>query len=70
MADLALPHVDGPYPKGYKAISWVGALILKASITNQAVNRDLSRVTSMLAHPGSLARPGLLLRALLAGVRG
>lgn len=70
LADLALPHVDGPYPKGYKAISWVGALILKASITNQAVNRELSRVTTMLAHPGSLARPGLLLRALLAGARG
>jgi 2-polyprenyl-6-methoxyphenol hydroxylase-like FAD-dependent oxidoreductase len=69
MADLALPHVDGPYPRGYRAIQWAGGLIFKASIKDQAVNRRLGQVTTMLAHPSALTSPGLLLRALAAGVR-
>ena len=69
MADLALPHVDGPYPRGYPAIRWASGLVFKASLKDQAVNRRLNQVTMMLAHPSSLARPGVLLRALTAGAR-
>ena len=70
MADLALPHVDGPYPKGYRAIQWASGLIFRAAIKDKAVNRRLGQVTTMLAHPSALARPGFLLRALASGVCG
>jgi 2-polyprenyl-6-methoxyphenol hydroxylase-like FAD-dependent oxidoreductase len=69
MADLALPHVDGPYPRGYRAIRWASGLIFRASMKDQAVNRRLGQVTTMLAHPSSLTRPGFLLRALATGAR-
>jgi 2-polyprenyl-6-methoxyphenol hydroxylase-like FAD-dependent oxidoreductase len=69
MADLALPHVDGPYPRGYRAIRWASGLIFKASMKDQAVNRRLGQVTTMLAHPSALAGPRLLLRALAVGAR-
>ena len=59
MADLALPHVDGPYPRGYPAIRWASGLVFKASLKDQAVNRRLNQVTMMLAHPSSLAWPGV-----------
>lgn len=69
MADLALPHVDGPYPRGYRLIRWAGDLVFKASLTDAAVNRRLGQVTTMQAHPSALNRPGFLLRALAAGAR-
>jgi 2-polyprenyl-6-methoxyphenol hydroxylase-like FAD-dependent oxidoreductase len=70
MADLALPHVDGPYPRGYRALQWVSGLIFKASMRDQTVNRRLGQVTTMLAHPSALAEPRFLLRALAVGARG
>ena len=70
MPDLGLPHVDGPYPKGYKAIRWASGLIFKASRKDKALNRSLGRVTTMLDHPSSLTSPRILFRALAAGVRG
>jgi 2-polyprenyl-6-methoxyphenol hydroxylase-like FAD-dependent oxidoreductase len=69
MADLALPHVDGPYPRGYKAIQWASGRIFAASMKDQRVNKRLGQVTQMLAHPSALTSPGFLLRALTA-VRG
>ena len=69
-ADLALPHVDGPYPKGYRLIRWGSGLVFKASMRDQAVNRRLGQVTTMLAHPSALTSPRFLLRALAAAVRG
>ncbi|MDY7089874.1 MAG: FAD-dependent monooxygenase [Actinomycetota bacterium] len=69
MADLALPHVDGPYPKGYKAIQWVTGLIFKASMRDHSVSRRLGQVTTMLEHPSALARPRFLLRAMAIGAR-
>ncbi|MBL7255472.1 FAD-dependent oxidoreductase [Paractinoplanes lichenicola] len=69
MADLALPHVDGPYPKGYKAIQWVTGLIFKASMRDQSINQRLGQVTTMLEHPSALAQPRFLLRALAIGAR-
>ena len=64
LADLALPHVDGPYPRGYKAIEWVGSVIYQASMVDRQVLDRLSKVTAMLDHPNALMAPGLLLRAL------
>ncbi|GAA2704620.1 FAD-dependent oxidoreductase [Actinoplanes palleronii] len=69
MADLALPHVDGPYPRGYRGIQWASGLIFKASMRDQRVNHRLGQVTTMLAHPSSLTSPGFLLRALAIGAR-
>ncbi|GIF15980.1 FAD-dependent oxidoreductase [Actinoplanes teichomyceticus] len=68
-ADLALPHVDGPYPPGYRAMRRVSRLIAEAAARDPAVNRRVGRVTAMLAHPSSLSGPGLLLRALAAAAR-
>ncbi|MDT5041124.1 MAG: hypothetical protein QOE51_2109 [Actinoplanes sp.] len=53
MSDLALPHVEGPYPKGYKAIRWASGLIFKASLRDRAMSQQLDKVTAMLAHPSS-----------------
>ncbi|MFC3739452.1 FAD-dependent oxidoreductase [Paractinoplanes deccanensis] len=69
MADLALPHVDGPYPAGYRAIRWASGLIFKASMRDQAVNHRLGQVTTMLAHPSALTSPRFLVRALSIGAR-
>jgi 2-polyprenyl-6-methoxyphenol hydroxylase-like FAD-dependent oxidoreductase len=69
MADLALPHVDGPYPRGYRAIQWASGLIFKASMRDRTVNQRLGQVTTMLAHPSALTSPGFLLRALALGAR-
>jgi 2-polyprenyl-6-methoxyphenol hydroxylase-like FAD-dependent oxidoreductase len=69
MADLALPHVDGPYPKGYKAIQWITGLVFKASMRDQSINQRLGQVTTMLEHPSALAQPKFLLRALAIGAR-
>jgi 2-polyprenyl-6-methoxyphenol hydroxylase-like FAD-dependent oxidoreductase len=69
-ADLALPHVDGPYPRGYQLISGIGNLIFAMAAADRELNRRMSMVTTMLAHPSSLARPDVVLRALLARARG
>ncbi|XVV16341.1 FAD-dependent oxidoreductase [Actinoplanes sp. CA-131856] len=69
MADLALPHVDGPYPQGYALIRWASGLIYKASMRDQAVSHRLGQVTTMLAHPSALTSPRFLLRALSIGAR-
>ncbi|MFB9905706.1 FAD-dependent oxidoreductase [Allokutzneria oryzae] len=65
-ADLGLPHVDGPYPRGYKITNWLSELIFEASMKDQELNARLSTVTTMMAHPMSLARPSTLFRALRA----
>jgi 2-polyprenyl-6-methoxyphenol hydroxylase-like FAD-dependent oxidoreductase len=64
LPDLALPHVDGPYPRGWKLLSWLGTAIFEASAVDRTVNDQLSRVTVMLAHPSVLGRPDVVLRAL------
>jgi 2-polyprenyl-6-methoxyphenol hydroxylase-like FAD-dependent oxidoreductase len=68
-ADLALPHIDGPYPPGYRLIAGAANLIFMTSADDRELNERLSMVTTMLAHPNSLARPDVLLRAALARLR-
>ena len=65
-ADLALPHVDGPYPRGYRLSSWASRQIVTATVTDVPTARRFNEVVSMLAHPSSLATPGVLLGALRA----
>lgn len=70
-ADLELPHVDGPYPRGYQLLRRIAGLVFQAAMTDQTVNARLSQITQMLAHPNSLASPTTLARALwLAASRG
>ncbi|MER7888418.1 FAD-dependent oxidoreductase [Micromonospora sp. NPDC094482] len=67
-ADIELPHVDGPYPRGYRVTKWFGDLVFRASLTDQVLSDRLSRVTTMVDHPATLSRPGTLLRALRLGL--
>jgi len=63
-ADLELPHIEGPYPRGYPIIRWFGGQLFKASMTDAVTNDRVAMVTTMMAHPDSLAKAGTLLRAL------
>jgi 2-polyprenyl-6-methoxyphenol hydroxylase-like FAD-dependent oxidoreductase len=62
--DLALPHVDGPYPRGYRVAHRISDLILRASVADMEINRRFLQVTHMRAHPNTLIQPGVLLRAV------
>ena len=64
LADLELPHVDGPYPRGYRLVKWISGLVFQAAAGDPHVNVQFNRVTTMLDHPSALARPHTLLRAL------
>ncbi|MEU4782656.1 FAD-dependent oxidoreductase [Micromonospora sp. NPDC023633] len=68
-ADLALPHVDGPYPRGYRFSSWVSRQIVAATVTDVPTARRFNEVVSLRAHPRSLATPGVVLGALRANRR-
>ncbi|MDG4798808.1 FAD-dependent oxidoreductase [Micromonospora sp. WMMD1082] len=65
-ADLALPHVDGPYPRGYRFSSWVSRQIVTATVTDVTIARRFNEVVSMREHPSSLATPRVILGALRA----
>ncbi|GGP78745.1 MULTISPECIES: NAD(P)/FAD-dependent oxidoreductase [Streptomyces] len=64
-ADLAQPHVTGPYPRGYRLTRWAGDQLITASIHNAQVNSAFMDVLHMNAHPRTLTRPSLLLSAAL-----
>ncbi|GAA0612687.1 FAD-dependent oxidoreductase [Streptomyces crystallinus] len=64
-ADLAQPHVTGPYPRGYRLTRWAGDQLITASIHDAQVNRAFMDVLHLKAHPRTLTRPSLLLRAAL-----
>ncbi|MFE9689596.1 FAD-dependent oxidoreductase [Micromonospora sp. NPDC005806] len=68
-ADLALPHVEGPYPRGYRFSSWVSRQIVTATIADVGIARRFNEVVSMREHPRSLATPGVILGALRANRR-
>jgi 2-polyprenyl-6-methoxyphenol hydroxylase-like FAD-dependent oxidoreductase len=63
-ADLALPHVDWPYPRGYRMVKWISDLVFQAAATDPELNLRFNRVTMMLDHPSSMARPETVLRVL------
>ncbi|PKV82645.1 NAD(P)/FAD-dependent oxidoreductase [Streptomyces sp. TLI_146] len=64
-ADLAQPHVTGPYPRGYRLSRWAGDQLITASVHDSRVNSAFTDVLHMNAHPRTLTRPSLLLRAAL-----
>jgi 2-polyprenyl-6-methoxyphenol hydroxylase-like FAD-dependent oxidoreductase len=69
-ADLDLPHVDGPYPRGYRLLKWFAGLMFKAASVDPKINDQMALTTQLLAHPNTMARPGLLLRALWVNLTG
>ncbi|MFE3782244.1 FAD-dependent oxidoreductase [Amycolatopsis sp. NPDC059090] len=68
-ADLELPHVDGPYPRGYRLLRWISGQLFEAAATDSVSNERLARVTTMLEHPSSLAKLPALLRVLSLRLR-
>ena len=68
-ADLAQPHVTGPYPRAYPFLRWAGDRITEASILDSEVNTAYMDVVNMRAHPRRLTAPRVLLRTarVLAG---
>lgn len=64
--DLALPHINGPYPRGYRLLQRLTDMIVDASVTDIEVGRRFTAVAHMRAHPSTLATPGTLLRAARA----
>ncbi|MGW4484848.1 FAD-dependent oxidoreductase [Amycolatopsis sp. NPDC004368] len=68
-ADLELPHVDGPYPRGYRLQKWAIGQIVAASVHDPEIARRFDEVTYFLAHPATLAKPGTLVKAILANRR-
>ena len=68
-ADLALPHVDAPYPRGYRLLRWINNQVRPASFLDPEIARQLEEVTWMLKHPSSLAAPATLIRAIRANRR-
>ncbi|MEU5193705.1 hypothetical protein AB0G86_06525 [Streptomyces scabiei] len=61
-ADLAQPHVTGPYPRGYPILRWIGDRITGASVQDSVLNREYVNVIHMRQHPRALTRPQVLLR--------
>ncbi|MFH8257807.1 FAD-dependent oxidoreductase [Streptomyces roseolus] len=61
-ADLAQPHVTGPYPFGYPLLRWVADQITRASIVDPRVNSTFMDVVHMRRHPRALSSPRVLLR--------
>ncbi len=68
LPDLAQPHVDGPYPGGYRAARWYGALLERATTTDAEVNRRFLDVINMREHPRALARPSTAWRVARAAL--
>ncbi|MFD8206629.1 FAD-dependent oxidoreductase [Streptomyces sp. NPDC059695] len=61
-ADLAQPHVTGPYPRGYRFLRWAGDRITTASVRDSQVNQTYLDVVHMRAHPRALTGPRVLAR--------
>ncbi|HEY4022390.1 MAG TPA: FAD-dependent monooxygenase [Pseudonocardiaceae bacterium] len=68
-ADLSLPHVNGPYPRGYKLLRWFTGVVFRAAAVDPEINEAMARTTQLMMHPNSLAKPRLLFRALRYGLR-
>jgi hypothetical protein len=69
IADLALPHIDGPYPRGYRLRQRISKRVRAAALLDPEIARRTDEVGFMLRHPSSLRSPGTLTRAALAGHR-
>jgi 2-polyprenyl-6-methoxyphenol hydroxylase-like FAD-dependent oxidoreductase len=68
-ADLALPHVSAPPPRGHRLVQWINGQVRPASFLDAEISRRLEETTWLLRHPSSLAAPGTLIRAIRANRR-
>lgn len=64
--DLAQPHVNGPYPPGYRVARWLSNRFIRASITDPDVNRIYLDVVHMRAHPRVLSHPATMVKVARA----
>ncbi|GHG05202.1 FAD-dependent oxidoreductase [Streptomyces filamentosus] len=62
-ADLAQPHVTGPYPRGYRVQKWVADKLTEASVLDSVVNTAYMGVVNMQQPPTTLTDLRLLGRA-------
>ncbi|MFD4370152.1 FAD-dependent monooxygenase [Streptomyces sp. NPDC058486] len=62
-ADLAQPHVTGPYPRGYRAQKWVADRLTEASVRDSDVNARFMAVVNMEMPPTALTDVRFLARA-------
>lgn len=62
-ADLAQPHVTGPYPRGYRAQKWVADRLTEASVRDAEVNARFMAVVNMELPPKALTDVRFLARA-------
>ncbi|MFF3607836.1 hypothetical protein [Streptomyces sp. NPDC002463] len=69
-ADLAQPHVTGPYPRGYRFLRWAGDHITTASVRDARVNQTYMDVVHMRRHPKALTGPRVLARTARVLRRG
>ncbi|MFF8375481.1 hypothetical protein ACF07V_04975 [Streptomyces sp. NPDC015661] len=69
-ADLAQPHVTGPYPRGYRFLRWAGDHITTASVRDSRVNQTYMDVVHMRRHPKALTGPRVLARTARVLWRG
>ncbi|MFC0112562.1 FAD-dependent oxidoreductase [Kibdelosporangium aridum] len=69
-ADLELPHIAGPRPRGYRSMKWISDQLFMASESDEVLNRRLTYVTTMLAHPRSLMDVNTVFRTLRFAVLG
>ncbi|WP_235023618.1 hypothetical protein [Streptomyces sp. WAC05374] len=69
-ADLAQPHVTGPYPRGYRVQKWVADKLTEASVIDSVVNTAYMSVVNMEQPPKALTDPRLLLRAARVLISG
>ncbi|MEU2764517.1 hypothetical protein ABZ712_31780 [Streptomyces sp. NPDC006906] len=61
-ADLAQPHVTGPYPRGYSLTRWIGDRVLLASVIDPTLCATFMDVLHMRQPPNALVHPKLLTR--------
>ncbi|MEU2119598.1 FAD-dependent monooxygenase [Streptomyces sp. NPDC016459] len=69
-ADLAQPHVTGPYPRGYRVQKWVADKLTEASVLDPVVNERYMGVVNMQLPPKALTDVRLLVRAARVLISG
>ncbi|MGW9452545.1 NAD(P)/FAD-dependent oxidoreductase [Streptomyces sp. NPDC055632] len=69
-ADLAQPHVTGPYPRGHRARKWVADRLTEASVLDSAVNARYMGVVNMELPPKALTDVRFLARAARVLISG
>jgi 2-polyprenyl-6-methoxyphenol hydroxylase-like FAD-dependent oxidoreductase len=69
LADLALPHVDGPYPRGYRRRQWIRKQVMAASLRDPRIGQRADLVGFMLRDPRLLSSPGTLALVALVKMR-